>query len=119
MLKKTSVAAALAFALSGTAYAGCYGTGNYEHCYDSQSGNNYSIQHNGNTTRMRGYNSSTGSTWSETSHDYGSFTRHRGVSSDGEAWSSTTRNSSNSSSFGSGAGITGQGISNCGIAGCE
>ena len=74
-------------AISG--FAQCYGTGAYTSCYDYSSGNSYSINRFGDYTYMNGWNSNTGSTWSQNSQTFGDTTYMNGYSSDGGYWSST------------------------------
>ena len=81
--------AALAF--SASASAACYGTGSFQNCYDSNTGNSYNVQRFGNTTRMNGYNAGTGSTWNQTSQTFGNTTYHRGTAANGNSWNSTQR----------------------------
>jgi len=80
---------------SGSSFAGCMGTSAYQTCYDSQSGNNYSVQRYGNTTNMQGYNSGTGSTWSQTTQTYGNTTYNSGTAADGGTWSTTRQDYGN------------------------
>ncbi len=70
------------------ALANCIGTGAFRTCTDS-SGNNYTINDFGSTTTMQGYNSRTGSTWSQNSTTMGNTTIHNGYSSDGGNWNMT------------------------------
>ncbi|TFH85235.1 hypothetical protein EQG41_18140 [Billgrantia azerbaijanica] len=113
-----TAAAILAAALSSPAMAGCSSFGSSTNCYDAQSGNRYSIQEYGNTTIMRGSNPRTGSRWSQRSNTIGGSTYHRGRDAQGNSWRGRTdhndlyqNNRSN--------GLTGRGISSCGIAGCD
>lgn len=121
MLKKLAslaTGAVLALSLASPAAAGCYGSGGYETCYDSQSGNRYSTQRYGNTTTTRGSNSRTGSRWSQDSSTYGGTTFHRGRDASGNSWRSKTYG--NSGGYGGQSNnITERGISNCGISGCD
>lgn len=71
------------------AAATCVGTDSYQTCYDSQSGNNYTVQRYGNTTTMYGSNSRTGSRWSQDSYSFGNSTTHYGRDSEGNSWSQT------------------------------
>ena len=70
-------------------FAQCYGTDTYSTCYDYNSGNSYSINRFGDSTYMNGWNSNTGSTWSQNSRTFGDTTYMNGYSSDGGYWSST------------------------------
>lgn len=87
MRKSIAVSAALASVVFGfsTANAACYGSGSFQNCYDS-SGNSYTVQRFGNTTMMNGYNSNTGSSWSQNSQTYGNTTYHNGTASNGNSW---------------------------------
>lgn len=112
------LAAAGAVALASPAMANCSTFGNTTNCYDSQSGNRYNIQEYGDTTMMRGSNSRTGSRWSQRSNTIGGSTYHNGRDSQGNSWRGRTdhndlyqNNRDN--------GLTGRGITNCGIAGCD
>lgn len=87
-VKRLITAAAMALMVSGPAMAACYGSGNFYSCNDA-SGNNYSVQRYGNMTTMQGYNSNTGSNWSQNSYDYGSSTMTTGRDSRGNSWSQT------------------------------
>lgn len=89
---KHIMAAAAAFMLAGSASANCVGTAEFQTCYDSQSGNNYSIQRFGNTTMMQGSNSRTGSRWSQDSYSFGNSTQHYGRDSNGNRWSQSCYN---------------------------
>ena len=80
---------ALATFLSGGVMAACTGTGAYQTCYDSNTGNSYNVQRYGNTTQMNGTNSRTGSSWNQTSQTYGNTTQHTGRASNGNSWNST------------------------------
>lgn len=68
--------------------AGCIGSESFQTCFDD-SGNSYSVNRIGNSTYVDGYNSSTGSSWSQESHSYGTITQHSGVAADGGRWHST------------------------------
>jgi len=71
------------------AHAACYGTGNLYNCNDP-SGNSYNVQRYGNTTNTQGYNSGTGSSWSQNSTTVGNTTYHNGTAANGNSWSGTT-----------------------------
>ena len=79
----------VALAFSTAASATCFGTGSFQNCYDSNTGNSYNVQRYGNTTQMNGYNASTGSNWNQTSQTFGNTTYHRGTASNGNSWNST------------------------------
>lgn len=85
---KVLIAAAAVGITASSAVAGCYGTDNAYSCYDSQSGNSFSVNSFGGSTFMRGSNADTGSTWSQNSTSYGGLTTHTGRSSDGGYWRS-------------------------------
>ena len=72
----------------GVANAACYGSSNYYSCYDSNSGNSYSISKYGNTTNVYGSNARTGSNWSSSSRTYGNNTYTYG-NSNGRSWNKT------------------------------
>ena len=87
---KLLVMLALIALTSTPALADCIGTGNFKTCYDD-SGNTYSVSKYGNTTNVNGYNSSTGSSWSQQSNKVGNTTFTTGTSADGNNWDSTTQ----------------------------
>lgn len=89
---KTLLALVIVAAFASPAFAGCTGTGSYRTCYDAQSGNTYQIQKYGNTTTMNGYNSRTGSHWTQNSYTYGNNTLNSGVDADGNSWNSSCYN---------------------------
>lgn len=93
-MKMTSVliAVGLGLAFTGSVNAACYGSGSYQNCTDD-SGNSYSVRRYGNTTQMDGYNSQTGSNWSQTSRTMGNTTYHEGIAGNGNSWNSTERRS--------------------------
>jgi hypothetical protein len=89
MMRLIGFAAAMAaFLMTGAANAGCIGSGSFQTCNDA-SGNSYTVNRFGNTTTMNGYNSQTGSTWSQNSNTVGNTTFHNGTSSDGNSWNLT------------------------------
>ena len=78
--------------MSSEAFAGCFGSGNFQTCNDS-SGNSYTVNRFGGSTYTNGYNAQTGSTWSQQSHTIGNTTHHNGVTN-GNNWNMTqTQNS--------------------------
>src|SRR5262245_37823498 len=77
------------FAMATSADAACSGSGAVQNCYDSNSGNAYSVHRYGNTSDMQGYNSGTGSRWSQHSQRIGNSTFHNGRDADGNSWSLT------------------------------
>lgn len=119
-MRSLSLAAfiASALALASPVSANCNTIGTTTYCSDNQSGNRYSVQDYGNTTTMRGSNPRTGSRWSQRSQTIGGSTYHSGQDSQGNNWRNRTdqsdlyRNNRNN-------GVTGRGITNCGIAGCD
>jgi hypothetical protein len=80
---------ALVTCLSATApsAAGCFGAGDFYTCTDA-SGNRYTVSRFGDTTRMSGSNSNTGSTWSQNSMTIGNSTYTHGQTN-GNAWNET------------------------------
>jgi hypothetical protein len=84
-----AIIATIALTLTTSASAACFGSANYYNCFDAQSGNNYSVSKFGNTTSVYGYNSNTGSTWSQNSYQFGNTTNTYGYSSNGQSWSKT------------------------------
>jgi len=71
------------------ANADCFGSESIYSCNDIQSGNTYQVNKFGNTTNMNGYNSRTGSAWSQNSSTYGNTTHQNGTSSNGKTWNQT------------------------------
>lgn len=90
-MKRIAIAAAVMI-LAGPASATCFGTGAFQTCSDTRTGNNYTIQRYGNTTTMQGYNTRTGSRWSQNSYTYGNNTQHHGRDSNGNRWSTNCFN---------------------------
>lgn len=84
---KTIVASLALMLASALSHAACYGSGSSYHCTDA-SGNSYNVQKYGNTTQVQGSNSSTGSTWNQTSQTYGNTTQIQG-NSNGRSWNET------------------------------
>lgn len=82
----TMVASILAVS---SASAACFGSGTFKTCTDS-SGNNYTVSKFGNSTVVNGYNSNTGSSWSQNSTRFGNSTFTNGNDADGNSWNSTT-----------------------------
>jgi hypothetical protein len=90
-MKAAIVASVLLAATAADAM--CTGTPGFQTCTDS-SGNSYSVQRNGGSTHMNGYNANTGSTWSQNSQTLGNTTFHSGHSN-GNSWNGTTQNIGN------------------------
>ena len=78
----------IAIASPNIASAACYGSYGFSSCYDS-SGNSYSVYRIGNSSYMSGFNTNTGSSWSQNSTTIGGSTYHSGISSNGNPWSMT------------------------------
>ena len=87
---KRSLFIAAALLLSGNVWAACTGSGAYQHCYDTQTGNSYNVQRYGNTTQMQGSNGNTGSSWSQRSTTIGNTTYHSGTASNGNSWNGSS-----------------------------
>ena len=68
-------------------FANCVGTANFYTCNDL-SGNSYSVNKFGNQTYMNGFNSNTGSQWSQNSSTFGNTTIING-SANGRQWNET------------------------------
>lgn len=85
-----ALAATLSLAVSAGASANCIGSGSFKTCYDTQTGNNYTVQKFGDQTYMQGNNPRTGSTWNQNSNTIGNTTFHNGQSADGNSWSGTS-----------------------------
>ena len=88
---KTILVALVAGLFASSASAACYGSKSFQTCSDD-SGNNYTVQRFGNSTYMQGYNSRTGSNWSQNSTTFGSTTFHNGRDKDGNSWNTTCTN---------------------------
>ena len=81
--------------ISGSASAGCIGSGSLKNCYDND-GNAYTVQKFGNSTYVNGSNSRTGSRWSQDSQRIGNSTYTNGRDADGNSWNSTATKVGNS-----------------------
>jgi len=68
--------------ISGSASAGCIGSGSLKNCYDDD-GNAYTVQKFGNSTYVNGSNSRTGSRWNQDSQRIGNSTYTNGRDADG------------------------------------
>ena len=88
---KTLFLAAALLAASFSSHADCFGTDIYRTCYDSRSGNSYTIHQTGSTTYINGHNDRTGSSWSETSQEVGNTTYHNGTAANGRSWHGTSQ----------------------------
>jgi hypothetical protein len=88
MIMKFATILGAALLAASTASANCIGTGSFRTCYDD-SGNNYTVNRMGNSTYMNGYNSQTGSNWSQQTHTYGNTTLQSGQDSRGNNWNTT------------------------------
>lgn len=86
---KVFIAAACAALISGAASAACVGTESFKTCTDA-SGNSYTVSRAGNTTMMNGFNSQTGSSWSQNSLRTGNSTFTYGQDADGNSWNATS-----------------------------
>ena len=73
-----------------SSFAACYGSDSFHTCNDN-SGNTYSIQTIGDTTYVNGYNSRTGSNWSQESMHIGNTTYTNGRAANGNSWDMTTQ----------------------------
>lgn len=65
--------------------ADCTRSANLLACADRQ-GSYYSVQTQGSTIYLRGYDAPSHRRWAQTSSRYGQLTFHTGLASDGEAW---------------------------------
>lgn len=83
----------------GVANAGCTGSGSMYSCYDYNTGNSYNVSKIDNQTHVNGYNSNTGSSWSQNSTTYGNTTYQNGYSSNGNSWNQTIRNNGSSTTY--------------------
>lgn len=115
-MKRLGLACALAL-LATTAHAECYGSETFQTCTDG-SGNTYNVTRFGNVTTMQGYNSNTGSQWSQNTYDYGNLTMHNGIDADGNSWN-MNQQSLGGQTFFNGIDSSGQSFSGlCGPLGC-
>lgn len=89
-LKAVALAVFAAVSFSSVAHATCVGSSTFYTCFDSQSGNSYSVNRFGGTTIMNGTNSRTGSTWSQTTNSFGGNSYTTGRASNGSSWNMTT-----------------------------
>lgn len=121
VMKLYAISAALLSAMSLPAHAQCVGSSSYYNCYDSSSGNSYTVQDYGGQTYMTGSNTRTGSSWSQQSYDLGGgMTSTYGRSSDGGNWNMTTTDYGNGYSTYSGTDSDGNYVSgSCGLMGCN
>ncbi len=87
-MKKGIILASLLTTLSVNVFANCIGSDNYYTCTESN-GNTYNVSKFGNSTITNGYNSNTGSTWSQNSNTIGNTTYQNGYDSDGNSWNQT------------------------------
>ncbi len=92
---KAMAALVLAVSVTGAAHANCYGSGNFQTCYDA-SGNSYTVQRIGSQTIVNGYNADTGSNWSQHSTRIGNSTYTQGYDADGDSWNQTSTRIGNS-----------------------
>lgn len=65
--------------------ASCTRSANLLACADRQ-GSYYSVQAQGATTYLRGYDAPSARRWAQTNSRYGQLTFYTGIASDGEAW---------------------------------
>ncbi len=68
----------------------CFGSDSFYTCNDLRSGNTYQVSKYGNTTYVNGSNSTTGSTWNQTTNTYGNTSYTTGSDKDGNSWNQTT-----------------------------
>lgn len=87
-MKSLVLSVALSLALATGAQAACIGSGALQSCYDAN-GNSYTVNRMGNTTITNGFNSQTGSSWSQTSTTFGNTTFHNGRAANGNSWNMT------------------------------
>lgn len=69
----------------------CSGTESYRTCIDNSTGNSYSISKYGNTTHVDAYNSRTGSSWNQTTNNYGTTSQTYGSDQNGNSWNHNTQ----------------------------
>jgi hypothetical protein len=115
---KFFIATVVSVLMVSSASAGCIGSGAFKSCTDN-SGNSYTISKFGNSTMVNGYNSKTGSNWSQNSMRSGNTTFTTGNDADGNSWNSTTmRSGTQSYTFGTDS--DGNSFSStCGAFGCN
>ncbi len=89
-MKSLVIALALSAAVvAPAANAYCTGGGSITNCYDANTGNSYNTNRVGNTSYTNGYNTQTGSNWSQTSTRVGNTTYINGIRADGSTWNET------------------------------
>jgi hypothetical protein len=86
------------------------GTGTFRTCYDDK-GNNYTVQDLGSMTITNGYNSQTGSNWSQTDTTFGNTTITNGNAGNGNSWNMTQQQFGNGFSTYSGTDSDGNSFS--------
>jgi hypothetical protein len=115
---RTALALSVLLMSSSLAFAGCYGSDSFYTCNDT-TGNRYTVQKFGNQTTVRGFNSDTGSTWSQNSTRLGNTTYTKGFDADGNSWNMQQRRIGNST-YTSGFDSDGNYFSQtCGAFGCQ
>ncbi len=98
MKKTTVLIGCFSLLVTFSASARCMGTGAYSHCYDDY-GNEYDVQRMGGMTQVNGYNTRTGTSWTENTYDVGNTTIVNGRSSDGNSWDETIMHMGNSTLY--------------------
>ena len=76
---------------SAAASANCVGSDSYKSCYDSSTGNSYTVHKIGDSTYVNGRNSQTGNSWSQSSQRIGDSTYTNGRDADGNSWNQNSQ----------------------------
>lgn len=97
-MKKGIIYTSLLTALSVNTFAGCIGTDSFYTCTESN-GNTYNVTKIGDQTFTNGYNSNTGSSWSQNSNTIGNTTYQNGYDSDGNSWNQTINKIGNTTTY--------------------
>ena len=110
-MKKLIALVVIATSLTA-AHAGTYSK------YDYNTGNSYNVTRYGKSSSMTGYNSRTGSAWSQNSTTYGNTTYQTGRSANGNSWNQTIQRGALGTTY-SGTDSRGRSYSTtCGSLGC-
>ena len=89
-MKQYLVGIIFAVITCSSAQAGCIGSSTFSTCSDA-SGNSYTNSRIGNTTYTPGYNSNTGSNWSQNTNRIGDTSYTNGTSANGSSWNKSSR----------------------------
>jgi len=82
--------ATLIMCLNVQAASNCFGSDTLYTCSDPQTGNTYNVTKFGNTTQVQANNSRTGSSWSQSTQNFGNQSYTTGRDKDGNTWRHNT-----------------------------